>query len=188
MKAARLVGPRQFEILDIETPSLKPGEVLVKMETLSICGSDLLTYDRVMAEEDYPWRIGLPCHECSGVIAESNEPELPVGQRVVALTYTGGLMEYVPVPKERIVPVPDSVNPTLAVLGQPVGTVIYSVQKMGSVLGRSVVILGQGPIGLAFTALLSRAGATQIIVTDVMDYRLEIAKRGGPTHTINAAR
>ena len=76
MKAARLVGPRQFEILDVPTPELKPNEVLVKMETMSICGSDLLTYDRVMPEEDYPWRIGLPCHECCGVIEESFDSHL----------------------------------------------------------------------------------------------------------------
>ena len=188
MKAARLVGPRQFEILDVPTPELKPNEVLVKMETLSICGSDMLTYDKVMPEEDYPWRIGLPCHECSGVIAESHDPSIKEGDRVVALTYTGGLMEYAPCAVDRIVPVPAGVTPHLAVLAQPVGTVIHAVQKMGTVLGKTVVILGQGPIGLTFTDLIVRGGASTVIVTDVHDYRLDIARSIGATHTINAAR
>jgi L-iditol 2-dehydrogenase len=74
------------------------------------------------------------------------------------------------------------------VLAQPVGTVIYAVQKMGSVLGKSVVVLGQGPIGLSFTDLVARAGAIKVIVSDVVDSRLEIAKKVGATHTINAAR
>ena len=157
MKAARLVGPRQFEILDVDTPSPKPGEALVKLETLSICGSDLLTYDRVFAEEDYPRPAGLPCHETSGVVVESLDESLKPGERVVALTYSGGLFEYVAMPAARCIPVPESVPAHLAVLAQPVGTVIYAVQKMGSVLGKTVVVLGQGPIGLTFTDLIARA-------------------------------
>ena len=187
MKAARLVGPRQFEILDVPTPELKPNEVLVRNETVSICGSDLLTYDRVLPEEEYPWRVGLPCHECCGVIEESFDPSLKKGQRVIALTYTGALMEYVPCPIDRIVPIPDNNVPAhVWALAQPMGTVIHAVQKMGSVLGRTVVILGQGPIGLSFTDLLSKAGASKVIVTDVHDYRLALAKTIGATHTINA--
>src|SRR5918996_886948 len=104
MKAARLVGPRQFEILDVETPSPKQGEVLVRLEYASICGSDLLTYDRVFPEEDYPLRVGLPCHETSGVIEESMDESLQKGQRVVALTYTGGLMPYTSLAARRSIP------------------------------------------------------------------------------------
>ena len=188
MKAARLAGPRQFEFLDIPTPEIKDNEVLVRMEQLAICGSDLLTYDKVMPEEDYPWRIGLPCHECFGTVAESHDPNIPVGQRVVALTYAGGLMEYAPCAIDRIVPVPDHLPAHLAVLAQPVGTVVHAVQKMGSVLGKTVAVLGQGPIGLSFTDFLIKGGATRVIVSDVVDYRLEAAKRIGATHAINAAK
>jgi len=188
MKAARLVGPRQFEILDVDTPTPKEGEVLVRLEYASICGSDLLTYDRVFPEEEYPLRVGLPCHETSGVVEESRDDSLRKGQRVVALTYTGGLLQYTAIAANRCIPVPDSIDARLAVLCQPIGTVIYAVQKLGSVLGKKVVILGQGPIGLGFTDFLSRAGATQVIVTDVIDARLEMARRYGATHTVNAAR
>jgi 2-desacetyl-2-hydroxyethyl bacteriochlorophyllide A dehydrogenase len=189
MKAARLVGPRQFEILDVETPSPKDGEVLVRMEYASICGSDLLNYNRVLPEEDYPLRIGLPCHETSGIVEDSRDDSLKKGDRVVALTYTGGLMEYTTIAANRCIKVPESVAPTLAVLCQPIGTVVYAVQKLGSVLGKKVVILGQGPIGLSFTELISRAGATRVIVTDIVDPRLEVAKKAfGATDTINASR
>jgi threonine dehydrogenase-like Zn-dependent dehydrogenase len=96
MKAARIVGPRQFEILQAEMPSLKPGEVLVHMEHLSICGNDLRTYDRVLPEETYPLAVGAPCHECFGVVEESQDDRIKPGQRVIALT--GGLVEYAAVP------------------------------------------------------------------------------------------
>ena len=71
---------------------------------------------------------------------------------------------------------------------QPVGTVMYACQRIGSVLGKRVVILGQGAIGLAFTQWMAQQGARQVIVTDLLDYRLEAARQVGATHTINAAQ
>jgi threonine dehydrogenase-like Zn-dependent dehydrogenase len=188
MKAARLVGPRQFEIMDAPVPSIESGQVLVRTEHLSICGSDLLTYDKVFPEEDYPLAVGRPCHECSGVVEESMDDRIKKGQRVVALTYAGALMEYVTCPADRVVPVPEHVKPELAVLCQPVGTVIYAVEKLGSVLGKTIVVIGQGPIGLGFTDLLARSGASQVIVTDVVDARLALAKKIGAADTINSSR
>jgi 2-desacetyl-2-hydroxyethyl bacteriochlorophyllide A dehydrogenase len=188
MKAARLVGPRQFEILDVEKPSPKPGEVLVRIEYASICGSDLLTYDKVFPEEEYPLRTGLPCHETSGIVEESMDDSLKVGDRVVALTYTGGLLEYTTIAANRCIYVPPSIDARLAVLCQPIGTVVYAVQKLGSMLGKKVVILGQGPIGLGFTEFLTQGGAAQCIVTDVVDARLNMGKRFGATDVINAAK
>ena len=188
MKAARLVSPREFEILDVPMPTLRPGEVLVRMEHLSVCGSDLRTYDRVLREEDYPLNAGVPCHECLGVVAESMDPTLQPGERVVALVSTGGLVEYAAVPARECVTVPEAVDPALWVLCQPAGTVIYALQQIGSVLGQRVVVLGQGPIGVMFTDLLVRAGATQVIVTDLHEYRLDVARQFGATHTLNAGK
>ena len=188
MKAARLVGPRRFEFSDVEAPSPKPGQVLVRAEYLSVCGSDLRTYDKTLPEESYPLAIGAPCHECSGVIEESFDERFRKGQRVIALRNVG-LFEYAAVNADDVVPVPDNgLDPALWVICQPVGTVLYAVQEMGAVLGKRVVVLGQGPIGLSFTDLLARGGARQVIVTDVHDYRLETARKLGATHTINAAR
>ena len=189
MKAARLAAPRQFEFIDVDTPTMNPGESIVRMEYVSICGSDLRTYDRVLPEESYPFRTGAPVHECVGVIEETTSDDLRRGQRVIAVTNAGGLLEYTSVPSQWLVPVPeDQHQPDEWVLCQPVGTVIYSVQQMGPMLGKTAVILGQGPIGLAFTDLIARQGATKVIVTDLLDHRLEVAKSHGATHTINAAR
>jgi threonine dehydrogenase-like Zn-dependent dehydrogenase len=186
MKAARLVGPKQFEVINVEPPTPKPGEVLVRMEHLSICGSDLRTYDRALREEEYPLPVGAPCHECYGVVEESYDERIKRGQRVIALA--GGLVEYASVPAREIVPVKDNVDPELAVLCQPAGTVLYSVQQIGTILGQSVVIYGQGPIGLSFTDFMVRGGAVRVIVADRHDYRLEVAKRLGATHTVNVSR
>ena len=60
MRAARLTSPRKFDFVEVDTPSPKEGEVLVKVERASICGSDLRIYDRVLPEEAYPVDVGRP--------------------------------------------------------------------------------------------------------------------------------
>ena len=188
MKAARLVGPRRFEFEDVEMPSPKDGEALVKMEYFSVCGSDLRFYDRTLPEEQYPLAPGAPCHENVGIVQESRDPSLKPGQRVVALQ-AGGLQEYAAVRARNLIPVPDSdVDPATWVLCQPVGTVLYSVQQIGTLWGKRVVIFGQGPIGLSFTDLIARSGARQVIVVDLLDYRLDMGRKLGATHTINPTR
>jgi threonine dehydrogenase-like Zn-dependent dehydrogenase len=121
-------------------------------------------------------------------VVESRADNLRAGQRVIALQ-AGGLVEYASVRARNLVPVPDSnTDPALWVLCQPVGTVMYAVQEIGSILGKTVVIFGQGPIGLSFTDFIARGGARKVIVVDLLDYRLETAKKLGATHTINATR
>ena len=97
------------------------------------------------------------------------------------------MAEYVTAPADRIVPVPDDGDLSTWLMCQHMGTVMYSYGRMGSVLGQRVVVLGQGPIGLNFTLWLARGGARQIIVTDLRDDRLQMARTLGATHTVNAA-
>src|SRR5579864_1984448 len=189
MRAVQLVAPRELRFVDVPEPSVASGEVLVRMEYLAVCGSDLVFYERTLPSNSYPLAPGRPCHECVGTIEVSNSPEFKVGQRVIALVRNGGLFERAAVPTDSLVPVPDaSIDPALWVLCQPMGTVMYSVERIGSVLGKRVVVVGAGPIGLCFTNLLVRGGASQVIVTDVHDYRLDVARNLGATGVINASR
>src|SRR5438270_13822780 len=103
MKAARLAAPKTFEFLDVETPSLKDGESIVKMEYLSICGSDLRTYDRVLPEESYPLRVGASIHECVRVADETTSDELRKAQRVIGVANAGGIVQHATVPPNRLV-------------------------------------------------------------------------------------
>ncbi len=189
MRAARLTSPKRFEFVDVDLPSPKEGEVLVKMERVSICGSDLRVYDRVLPEERYPGDAGRPCHECAGIVEESRSDAFRPGQRVIVFpSSSGGLVEYIAEPASRLVALPDGGDLSTWLMCQPMGTVMYACQRIGSVLGQRVAVLGQGAIGLSFTNLLSRLGASQVIVTDLLDYRLDMAKQLGATHTVNASR
>ena len=188
MKAARLVGPKQFEFLDVETPTADEGQCLIKIERVSVCGSDIRHhYGLVKPEEEYPMSAGLPCHEVAGVVVESKTDSFHEGQRVITIPYRGdgGLCEYLLSEPSRMALLPDEGPLDEWVMCQPSGTVLYSCKRMGSVLGKSVLILGQGSIGLSFCMLVSRMGARNVIVADLLDYRLEKSKEFGSTHRIN---
>src|SRR5438309_1341748 len=178
MRAVQLVAPQQLQFVDVPEPRVTSGQVLVRMEYLSVCGTDLKFYDRNLPRDSYPLPPGRPCHECVGTVEVSTVPEFTPGQRVIALIRTGGLLERAVVPADSLVPVPDDadVDPALWVLCQPMGTVMYAIDRLGSVMGRRVVVVGAGPIGLCFTDLLVRGGARQVIVTDLHDARLEVAR------------
>ncbi|MDP6550174.1 MAG: alcohol dehydrogenase catalytic domain-containing protein [Dehalococcoidia bacterium] len=97
MSAIQVTGPRHLEIVEAPRPTPAPGQVLVRLEALSVCGTDMTAYRHPQPEEEYPLAPGTPCHECAGTIVESRAPEWPEGQRVIhlpALSLDGGA-EYV---------------------------------------------------------------------------------------------
>ena len=191
MFAARVSSPKQFEIIDIDMPVAQDGQCLIKLERWSVCGSDIRHgYGPVYAEEEYPMRLGAPCHETVGTIIESKSDKFNEGQRVIVLPgrETGALVEYMAGQEDRMVALPDEGTSEEWLMCQPSGTVLYSVQQAGTVLGKSVMVMGQGSIGLSFTAICARAGARQVIAVDPLDNRLAFAKRFGATHTINPAK
>ena len=189
MFAARIASPKKYEIEDIDVPVISDGQCLIKLERWSVCGSDIRhAYGPVHPEEEYPMRHGGACHECAGTIVESKSDKFQVGQRVIVLPGAdgpGGLVEYYPGDEGRMALVPDHGDLGEWILCQPSGTVLYSCQQMGTILGKDVVVMGQGCIGLSFSAIVARAGAGRVIAVDPLDYRLEWGKKFGATHTIN---
>ena len=189
MKAAQLMGPKRFELIEAEVPASQEGQCLVKLECVSVCGSDIrVEYGRLHPEEHYPVRLGAPCHECAGVVVESRCQEYHEGQRVIVLPTaegSGGLVEYIVSRPSRMIALPDEGDLAEWLMCQPSGTVLYSCQKMGSIVGKDVVIVGQGAIGLSFTMITAMLGARQIIGVDLLDYRLGWAQKLGATHTVN---
>ncbi|GIS94611.1 MAG: zinc-binding dehydrogenase [Chloroflexota bacterium] len=187
MRAARLAGPKHFEFIDTDMPVAGDGECLIKLERVSVCGSDCRHGFNIHPEEEYPMEPGRPCHELAGVIVESRTDEYREGQRVIAIPArgSGGLMEYMTSDPSRMILLPDEGPLDEWVMCQPSGTVLYSCQQMPNILGKNVVIMGQGSIGLSFAMITSRMGASNVAVVDPLDYRLEKSKHFGSTHQIN---
>ena len=190
MKAARLAGPKHFEIVDTEMPTLVDGQCLVKLERVSVCGSDIRHGYQVHPEEEYPMPFGSPCHELAGVVVESRTDSFREGQRAIVIPQrgSGGLVEYIASGPERMILLPDQGPLDEWVMCQPSGTVLYSCQQMPNLLGKNVVVLGQGSIGLSFTMIISRCGARTVTGVDLLDNRLEKAREFGATHTVNPDR
>ena len=187
MKAARLAGPKHFEFVDTEMPTASDGQCLVKLERVSVCGSDIRHGYQVHPEEEYPMAAGLPCHELAGVVVESRTDDFREGQRAIVLPTRGlgGLVEYIVSSPDRMILLPDEGPLDEWVMCQPSGTVFYSCQQMPNLLGKNVLVLGQGSIGLSFTMITSRSGARNVIAADLLDYRLAKSKEFGATHTVN---
>ena len=188
MKAARLTSPKHFEFVEAETPTAGEGQCLIKIERVSICGSDIRSsYTPVLPEDRYPMGVGRPCHEVAGVIVESRTDMFHEGQRAIVIPagQAGGLAEYIVSDPGRIAALPDDGPLDEWVMCQPSGTVLFSCQQMPNLLGKTVLVLGQGSIGLSFTMITSRMGARTVIGTDLLDYRLAKSKEFGATHTIN---
>ena len=190
MRAARLSGPKHFEILETDMPTANDGQCLVRLEQVSVCGSDIRHAYQVHPEEEYPMEFGSPCHELAGVVVESRTDSYREGQRAIVIPErgSGGLMEYIVSSPERMILLPDEGSLDEWVMCQPSGTVLYSCQQMPNIIGKNVLVLGQGSIGLSFTMITSRSGARNVIAADLLDYRLEKSKEFGATHTVNPDR
>lgn len=189
MKAAQIIGPQQFEVVDAPRPSPKDGECLIHLEIVSVCGSDVRTgYRPTLPADRYPLPPGFPGHECAGRIVESRAPGVPEGQRVVVHPHgLTGLAEYLVADPSRFAAVPETGDLAYWMMTEPPATVLHACRQLGPVLGKRVVILGQGMLGLCWTHFMNRLGAVQVVVTDLDESRLERARRLGATDIVNAS-
>ena len=191
MKAAQIVAPRQIEMIDIDRPDISSdpeGVVLIKNHMNAICGTDMPSFVMEHPADAYPLSPGMTIHECIGEVVESKSNRFKEGDAVLALPgRPGGLSEYFVANEAVTVPLVEFERKDCILMSQPLGTVIWACSKLGNLLNQDVVVVGQGPMGLLFTHLVSNLGAKTVIATDLVDFRLEVAKQMRATHTINAA-
>ena len=190
MVAGQIAGPRRLEMIEIPIPDLEEGEILVKLQVGSICGSDLPyflfdTSHPALTGASAPLPVTLSLHELVGLVAQSRNERFKEGDRVLGLPTIPhrGLAEYFVSSDDRAVPLPGGQANRL-VLSQPLGTVVHGCSKLPEVVGQTAVVLGQGPIGLLFTALLRHLGVARLIAVDLLPERLNVSNRMGATDTI----
>jgi threonine dehydrogenase-like Zn-dependent dehydrogenase len=190
MVAGQIVGERHLEMIEIPIPEIQAGEFLVKLEVGSICGSDLPfflfdTLHPLLSGASTPLPPMLSLHELVGSVAQSRTERFREGDRVLALPTVPhrGLGEYFVSSDDRAVPLPAGPANRL-VLSQPLGTVIHASLKLPDVTGQTAVVLGQGPTGQLFTAVLRHLGVEKVIAVDLLPERLSVSTRMGATHTV----
>ena len=192
MKTGQIVAPRQIEIIDIEQPNLADypdGTVMIKTVHSAICGTDMPSFVLEHPADSYPLGTGLSIHEAIGIVTESASDKFKAGDEVLALPrYIGGLSEYFLSDESVTLPLTDFPRKDCILMSQPLGTVVWACWKLPNLLNLDTVVVGQGPMGLLFTHMLSNLGARTVITTDLVDFRLSVSKKMQATHTINAAK
>ncbi|WNV73846.1 zinc-binding dehydrogenase [Geodermatophilus sp. DSM 44513] len=178
MWAQRLVAPQQLEQVEVPAPreaALGPGEVLVALGAGGICGSDL-PFFRGGLSPDAPADArefgtpGFPMHEVAGTAVASRHPDIGVGDAVVGWAPRfDGLAELVVCDGDGLHAHDRRLPARTAVLLQPLACVLYAMEQVRPVAGRSVAVIGQGPIGLLFAHVAKAAGATRVVGVDRVD-------------------
>lgn len=200
----------------VPKPEIGHNDVLIKVEKTAICGTDLHIYnwDKWAAKNiQTPLVIG---HEFVGHIVKMGVEVkgYDIGQRVsaeghivcgvcrncragtqhlcpntqgIGVSRDGAFAEYVSMPVQNLWPVPDAIPSNLAAFFDPFGNAAHCALEYDMV-GEDVLITGAGPIGIIATGICNHVGARNVIITDVNDYRLNLAKKMGATRTVNVAK
>ncbi len=217
MKALVKAKPeRGIWMEDIAVPEVGHNDVLIKINRTAICGTDIHIFkwdDWAQATIPVPMAVG---HEFSGEIVDLGIEVrgFKVGDRVsaeghitcgvcrncragrrhlcmnaigVGVNRPGAFAEYLSVPAFNVFKLPDIITDELASILDPLGNATHTALSF-DLVGEDVLITGAGPIGVMATAIARYAGARHIVITDVNDYRLGLARKMGASRAINVTR
>jgi len=211
MKQAIMTAPGQIEIHEAAVPAPGPGEVLLRIQRIGVCGSDIHVYHGKHPYTGYPVVQG---HEFSAVLESVGEgvTGLPPGTKVTSMPQIvcgecapcrrgdyhicdklkvqgfqapGCAQELWVTAADKIVPLPDTFTFEQGALVEPVSVAVHAVARAGRLAGRRVAVLGAGPIG-NLVAQAARCEGARVLITDLSDYRLDIARQCGLAATSNA--
>jgi threonine 3-dehydrogenase len=200
---------------EVPKPKVGHNDVLVKVRRTGICGTDIHIYNWDAWSQrtiPVPMHIG---HEFMGEVAEvgSEVTGFKVGERVsgeghltcgncrncragkrhlcrntvgLGVNRPGCFAEYVAIPAFNIFPVPAGISDEVASFFDPLGNAVHTALSF-DLVGEDVLITGAGPIGVMAAAVCAHVGARHIVVTDVNEYRLDLARKLGATRTVNVA-
>lgn len=167
-------------------PEEHDGRVLIRLAHAAVCGSDLHTL-RNHPIDTYPHSPGCSGHECVGRVVAARAPFKENDRVLIIPPKNDAFAEYIAVEPRDAIPIPDELSLEEGLLAQQLGTVLHCLKKIGNVINSTAVVVGQGPAGLLFTTMLAQLGARQVIGLDLVEHRLETARRMGATHTVNVA-
>ncbi len=211
MKAIQIVAPGMIEVRDIEKPFVKPGEVLLKIEYVGFCGSDLNTFRGNNPMVKLPV---IPGHEVGArieTVGEDVPGELKPGMYVTVNPYTacgtcascrrgrpnacehnqtfgvqrdGAMTEWLTLPWQKVIPAP-GISPRDCALIEPMSVGFHAVARGEVTDSDTVLVIGCGMIGCGAIVRAALRGAT-VIAMDLDDKKLELAHRLGATYTVNS--
>ncbi len=200
----------------VEKPSPGPEDILIKVSKVAICGTDLhiFNWDQWARQNvPVPMTVG---HEYVGIVDQvgdlvtsvkpgdrvSGEGHIMCGvcrncragrghlcrdTRSVGVNRPGAFAEYVCIPASNAYQIPDNVSDDIAAILDPLGNAVHTALSF-DLAGEDVLITGAGPIGLMATAVARHVGARHVVITDVNEHRLEMARQFGASRAVRADR
>lgn len=193
-KAALLETAYNIHLVDREL-DCGDDEVIVKNHLIGICGSDKTFYRGQLPpktaefrqEPKFPFYLG---HESGGIVVEvgSKVREYKVGDKVIAFGWNNNLAEYFKAKVWELQPVPEGLDMDIASLGEPIACAMYSGLNSQVQVGDQVVVMGGGFAGQIIAQIARLKGAAQVIVVDVLEGKLQLAKKLGASVVINAKK
>jgi L-iditol 2-dehydrogenase len=211
MRAVQLFAPGDVRCQRVDVPAIsKPDDVLIKVKACGVCGSDI---PRVMTKGAYRYPIIIG-HEFSGDVVSTGEAVsvIKAGDRVTVMPLVnckkcdyckignavtcddydyygsridGAMAEYILVSEENILQLPDNVSYYEAAMTDPVSVALHAVRKANIEAGQTAVVFGLGAIGFIAVQWLKNLGCHKVIAVDIIDEKLELAKKLGADVTIN---
>ncbi len=214
MRQAIMISPGNIEFIDVKAPQiLKPHEVLLKIQRIGICGSDIHVFHGEHPATPYPVVQG---HEYSATVEAVGEkvtkakpgmkatarPQLVCGEcgpckrgqynacqnlKVQGFQAPGVAQDYFIVTEDRLVVLPDSLTFEQGAMVEPAAVGAHSTSRTTGVKGKNVVVSGAGTIGNLVAQFAKARGAKKVLITDISDYRLQIARECGIESTLNVS-
>src|ERR1700759_1086827 len=208
MRAVVWEEPGKLAVTEVPDPTPGHGELIVKVGSCGICGTDVHIADGEFPPTPYPI---VPGHEFAGrVVALGDDvpPEWRSGTRVavdpslfcghcpachagrgnlcanwnaIGDTVDGAFAEYVKVPAANAYQIPDAVSAARGALLEPLSCAVHGARRLGSVVGEDVLVMGAGTMGLLLMQLLNQGGARSVSVVDRKASRLDAATATGAT-------
>ncbi len=199
----------------VPVPEAGPNEVLIRVRKTAICGTDVHIYNwDAWAEATIPIPMVVG-HEFCGEIAAVGEAvkTYQVGQRVsgeghivcgtcrncragrghlcrntlgVGVHRPGAFAEFMILPQSNVVVIPDDIADEIAAIFDPFGNAVHTALSY-DLVGEDVLVTGAGPIGIMAALVAQRSGARKVVITDIKPSRLELARRMGIDHVVDAS-
>jgi threonine 3-dehydrogenase len=201
---------------EVPLPEVGPNDVLVKVRKTAICGTDLHIYNwDEWSQRTIPVPM-VTGHEFVGVVERlgAQVTGFQVGDRVsgeghvtcghcrncragrrhlcrntvgVGVNRTGCFAEYLSIPAANAFKLPAEIPDEVAAIFDPFGNAVHTALSF-DLVGEDVLITGAGPIGIMAVAIARHVGARHVVITDVNDFRLDLARRMKPTRVVNPRR
>ena len=214
MKQQVVTSPKEIIFKEVQIPDCKEDEIVIKTMRIGICGRDIHVYYGEHPNTSFPVTQG---HEVSGEVIKIGkkvvdfkigdkvtfQPQIVCGQcypcknglyhicdklRVRGFQAPGAAVEYFVINEDDAIKLPDKMSFDKGAMIEPIAVACGAISKVSKIEGKNVVVLGAGPIGNLTAQTAKALGAKAVLITEINEFRLDIAKKVGIDYIVNPTK